>query len=238
MPAPWRPSAACPISSCRTTPRWPSSRPASTSPQVNRTYAEMAEHYDTAILPARPRKPRDKAKVEPAVLIVERWLFGRLRRRIVPQPCRVEPAHPRDACRYQRAQRPSAGSASPAGSCSKSWTGRRSSLCRRSLTSIAEWRGAPGRHRLSRRGRRPLLQRSLPLRQRRARGAADGAHGRDVPQGRADRGPYAQVQRQRQAHDHCRAHALEPPALRRLDHRAHPREDVGRLATPPPPCAS
>ena len=51
-------------------------------PEVNRTYAEMAAHYGTAILPARPRRPRDKAKVEQAVLIVERWLIGRLRRRI------------------------------------------------------------------------------------------------------------------------------------------------------------
>ena len=50
-------------------------------PQVNRTYADMAAHYGSAILPARPRKPRDKAKVEQAVLIVERWLLGRLRRR-------------------------------------------------------------------------------------------------------------------------------------------------------------
>ncbi len=50
-------------------------------PQVNRTYAEMAAHYDTAILPARPRRPRDKAKVEAAVLIIERWLLGRLRHR-------------------------------------------------------------------------------------------------------------------------------------------------------------
>jgi transposase len=50
-------------------------------PRVNRTYAEMAAHYDTAILPARPRRPRDKAKVEAAVLIVERWLLGRLRYR-------------------------------------------------------------------------------------------------------------------------------------------------------------
>jgi transposase len=48
-------------------------------PQVNRTYAEMAAHYDIAILPARPRKPKDKAKVEAGVLIVERWLLGRLR---------------------------------------------------------------------------------------------------------------------------------------------------------------
>src|SRR5881409_741826 len=50
-------------------------------PQVNRTYTEMAAHYDTAVLPARPRKPRDKAKVETAVLIIERWLLGRLRHR-------------------------------------------------------------------------------------------------------------------------------------------------------------
>jgi len=50
-------------------------------PQVNRAHAEMAAHYDTAILPARPRKPRDKAKVEACVLIVKRWLLGRLRHR-------------------------------------------------------------------------------------------------------------------------------------------------------------
>jgi transposase len=51
-------------------------------PQVNRTYAEMAAHYGTAVLPTRPRRPRDKAKVEACVLIVERWLLGRLRNRV------------------------------------------------------------------------------------------------------------------------------------------------------------
>jgi transposase len=50
-------------------------------PSVNRTYADMAVHYDTAILPARPRRPRDKAKAEHGVLLVERWLLGRLRNR-------------------------------------------------------------------------------------------------------------------------------------------------------------
>ena len=50
-------------------------------PQVNRTYGEMAAHYETALLPARPRRPRDKAKVEAAVRIVQRWLLGKLRRR-------------------------------------------------------------------------------------------------------------------------------------------------------------
>ncbi|MGY4601560.1 transposase [Bradyrhizobium sp. GM22.5] len=51
-------------------------------PQINRSYADMAAHYGSAILPARPRRPRDKAKVEQAVLMVERWLLGRLRPRI------------------------------------------------------------------------------------------------------------------------------------------------------------
>jgi len=41
----------------------------------------MAAHYSMTVLPPRPRKPRDKAKVEAAVLIVERWLLGRLRNR-------------------------------------------------------------------------------------------------------------------------------------------------------------
>jgi len=51
-------------------------------PMVNRSYTDMARHYGTAVLPARPRKPRDKAKVEACVGIVERWLFGRFRKRI------------------------------------------------------------------------------------------------------------------------------------------------------------
>jgi transposase len=41
----------------------------------------MAAHHDGAVLPTRPRRPRDRAKVEACVLIVERWLFGRQRHR-------------------------------------------------------------------------------------------------------------------------------------------------------------
>ena len=48
-------------------------------PAVNRTYAALAEHYDTAIVPARPYKPRDKAKVEAAVLLATRWIIAKLR---------------------------------------------------------------------------------------------------------------------------------------------------------------
>ena len=50
-------------------------------PEINRTYDDMARHYETAIVPARPRKPKDKAKVEGAVLLAERWILARLRNR-------------------------------------------------------------------------------------------------------------------------------------------------------------
>jgi transposase len=50
-------------------------------PAVNRTYAEMAAHYATAIVPARPYKPRDKAKVEVAVQVATRFIIAKLRNR-------------------------------------------------------------------------------------------------------------------------------------------------------------
>lgn len=51
------------------------------TPQINETYAELAAHYQTAVLPARPYKPKDKAKAEAGVLLVERWILARLRHR-------------------------------------------------------------------------------------------------------------------------------------------------------------
>jgi transposase len=50
-------------------------------PELNPTYSDMAEHYGCAVLPARPRKPRDKAKVENGVLIAQRWILAVLRHR-------------------------------------------------------------------------------------------------------------------------------------------------------------
>ena len=50
-------------------------------PQLNRTYQEWGEHYGVAILPTRRGKPRDKAKAEQGVLVVERWILARLRDR-------------------------------------------------------------------------------------------------------------------------------------------------------------
>lgn len=48
-------------------------------PAINPTYQELARHYGVAILPARVRKPRDKAKVEAGVLLAQRWILARLR---------------------------------------------------------------------------------------------------------------------------------------------------------------
>lgn len=50
-------------------------------PSLNRTYAEMANHYGCAVMPARPKKPRDKPKVEAGVLLVERWILATFRHR-------------------------------------------------------------------------------------------------------------------------------------------------------------
>jgi transposase len=53
--------------------------PCNYEPDLNPTFQDMADHYDTVIIPARKRKPRDKAKVESAVLVAQRWILAALR---------------------------------------------------------------------------------------------------------------------------------------------------------------
>ena len=48
-------------------------------PDINPAYQQLAAHYQTAVVPARPYKPKDKAKAEVAVQIVERWIMAKLR---------------------------------------------------------------------------------------------------------------------------------------------------------------
>ena len=48
-------------------------------PELNPSYQQLAEHYQIAVMPARPYKPKDKAKAEVGVQIVERWILARLR---------------------------------------------------------------------------------------------------------------------------------------------------------------
>lgn len=51
-------------------------------PTLNKSYLECANHYGTIVIPARPSKPRDKAKAEVAVLVAQRWILARLRNRL------------------------------------------------------------------------------------------------------------------------------------------------------------
>ena len=189
-------------------------------PQVNRTYAEMAAHYGAAILPARPRRPRDKAKVEQAVLIVERWLLGRLRHRTFYSLADVNAAIA-DLMTHLNEQRP----------IRRLGATRRQLLeavDRPSLRSLpaepyefSEWRTC--RVGIDYHVEVAAHYYSVPtLRPSRGRRAADGEDRRDFPQGRADRRACAR-QRQPQAHDRLRTHAVQPSTLCRLDNRAHPR---------------
>ena len=57
------------------------SRPCRYEPELNPTYQDLAVHYGVAVMPARVRRPRDKAKVEVGVQVVERWILARLRHR-------------------------------------------------------------------------------------------------------------------------------------------------------------
>lgn len=56
------------------------SKPCRYEPDLNPSYQDLAEHYGTAVIPARVRKPKDKAKAEVGVQVVERWILARLRK--------------------------------------------------------------------------------------------------------------------------------------------------------------
>jgi transposase len=55
------------------------SKPCRYDPDTNPSYAQFIEHYATAVLPARPYRPQDKANVESGVQVVQRWILARLR---------------------------------------------------------------------------------------------------------------------------------------------------------------
>jgi transposase len=187
-------------------------------PGLNRTYLDLATHYRTAILPTRARKPRDKAKVEVAVLVVERWILARLRNHRFFSLAELNQAI---------AELVADLNARPM---------RRLGVSRRDLfleldrpalkelpaepLSIRRVANAPGRARLPRRYRWALLLGTAPADPRAARCAHHRAHDRAVLQRRAGSGAHAR-RRPRAAHDNPRAHAERAPALCRVDDRAH-----------------
>ena len=190
MPRPPSPRA-CRTGSARTCAPLPSSaaprarrsatisRPAITKacfhePMVNRTYADMARHYGTAILPARPYKPRDKAKVEVGVQVVGRWILARLRnRRFFSLPALNEAI--RDLLRdlndrpmrgWGRSRRELFETARSPGP--PAAAGRTLRVCR--------VEALPGRPRLPRRDRQAFLQRAAQPGAPGGRGADHGHH--------------------------------------------------------------
>ena len=54
-------------------------KPSFYDPEINRSYAKMAAHYNVGVVPARPRKPKDKAAVEAGVRFAQSYILGRLR---------------------------------------------------------------------------------------------------------------------------------------------------------------
>ena len=92
-------------------------------PGINRTYGDLAAHYGTAILPTRVRQPRDKAKVEVGVQVVERWILARLRHRRFFSLAELNAAIAELV--EDLNDRPMRGSAAAAVSCSSSSTNRR-----------------------------------------------------------------------------------------------------------------
>ena len=104
-------------------------------PKVNRTYADFAAHYDTAVIPARPYKPRDKAKAEVGVQLVQRWIAAALRNRRFRSLNGTECGDPQPAGAIQLARSPGT-SAPAAGTCSRRSTDRRFGRCPPRPTSM------------------------------------------------------------------------------------------------------
>jgi len=50
-------------------------------PELNQSFQDMAEHYGTVVIPARPYRPKDKPKVELSVKLVQRWILAQLRQK-------------------------------------------------------------------------------------------------------------------------------------------------------------
>ena len=188
-------------------------------PLVNRTYADMASHYGTAVIPARPYKPRDKAKVEVGVQVVQRWILARLRNRRffslaeLNQAIRelVDDLNDRPMrgwgttrrALYEQLDRPALRELPP------------------TPYEYADLEALPGEPRLPRRDRQALLFGAVPAAPRRGRGAHHGEDGGDLPPRQA--GGDASAQPAPVSADHARRpHAEFAPALPRLDARTDP----------------
>ena len=190
-------------------------KPSRYEPGINRTYAEFAGHYETAILPARIHRPRDKAKVEAGVLVAERWILACLRHQrffsLEHANAAVRLLQDRINAKIMRIFKRSrldlfgevdAPELKP---------------LPREPYVYAEWRKTGPR--LSCRDRRALVLGAVSADQRAGRGARHGPHCRDLSQGIACGGPSALAD-ETSPHDDARTHALEPSPSWRVDAEA------------------
>jgi hypothetical protein len=183
-------------------------------PEINRTYADLAQHYGFAVMPARAAKPRDKAKVEVGVQVVERWRLARLRHytffsrtevnaALVPlllalnaRPFKKLPGSRQTL--FDSLERPGAPTAAGAAIC----------ICRMETR--------PGQYRLPCGSRRPLLLRTLRAAQAATRCAAECPGGGTLPQGAPRGQPSALSPQGLSQHGHG-AYAHGAPTLCGMD---------------------
>ena len=92
-------------------------------PDLNPTYRDLGEHYGVAIIPARPYRARDKAKVEVGVQVVQRWIVAALRKRKFFSLEEVNQAIAGLLTRLNQRRFRKRKAAAPR--CSHNWTGRR-----------------------------------------------------------------------------------------------------------------
>ena len=192
-------------------------------PEINRTYGALASHYGVGVLPARPRKPRDKAKVEAGVRFAQSYILGRLRRQTFFSlaECNAAIALAMETMNGRTMR--------------KLGVSRRElfeKIEREALSSLA--RGGLGirrveagarQYRLSHRGRRVFLFGPACAHPRRGRRARHGAHDRDFPP-RPARRPARAALHGPPAWDGPGPYAQFTSALRRLD--AGPLPSLGR----------
>ena len=189
-------------------------KPSRYEPGINRTYQDLADHYGCVVLPARVMKPRDKAKVEVAVQIVQRFVLAKLRHRRFFSLAELNAAI-RDCV--------TAINAKIMRHIGKSRNELLETIDRPALNALPNdalllcgMEAGPRRARLSHRGRGPLLLGAVEADPRDGRGAHHQRDGRGLPQGPACREPRV-LGRAQPAHDHHRAYAERASPLRGMD---------------------
>lgn len=198
-------------------------------PTVHATYQDFATHYGTAILPARAYHPRDKAKVETAVQIVEREMMAPLRHDVFHSLAELN--HSLAVARERVNDRPFQNWRVVGAASSRPPSGRRSGPAGRAVRARGVEDGQ-GQHRLSHLRRGASLQRAVSARRRRGDRAPHRDDARDPASGHARRRPCAECT-ERALHHRAHASAQVPPAPPR--HGARPAPPRSGAADAPSP---